>query len=231
MIKCALAWTQVSVGISYPILETPCTVLPHLGVKWIAFLHKFLASIYAGQLLDDPNVPEIQRQGDSHTMDHILESKIFYPTEIRKINYCCLYLQAISMADLAMATCEALDSSKLVGQVLLQSGRISWIPINQERPSETVWVMWTQANLLWSTAEGQLHIPLKTGSRPSTNHETHTSHTTSEGHDRYDININNIWGTTASVPCNNAHPKQATTLHLTRHLSKLNQQVKGMAYS
>ena len=162
MIQCALAWTQVTVGTSYPILETTRTGLPHLEVKWMASLRSFLASIDAGFLLDEPKVPAIQqRQGDSYIMDHILESRIFSPAETRKLNYCRLYLQAITISDLAMASGDALDSSKLVGQALLQSRRTRWIHVNQDRPSEAEWALWRRANLLWTTADGQLHTPLK----------------------------------------------------------------------
>ena len=174
MFQCALAWTQVSVGTSFPILETTSPPLPHMEVKWIASLRKFLASIKAGILLHDPGVPKVQRQGDSYIMDHILESQTFTPRQIRKLNYCRLYLQAITISDLTIPTGEALDPSKLVGKPSLQSSRTTWIPTNQERPTNAEWLLWKRANLIWSTADGRLHTPLKNWTEPI--HKQRNSH-------------------------------------------------------
>ena len=160
MMQCVVAWTQVSVGTSYPILATTHTLLPHLEVKWIASLRHFLASIHAGLTLNDSAVPTLQRQGDSYIMDHILQSQRFTAAEIRKINYCRLSLQAITISDLTQANGEVLDPSNLAGAPSLQSSMTMWVPINQERPSETEWILWRRANLLWSTAKGRLRSPL-----------------------------------------------------------------------
>jgi hypothetical protein len=130
-----------------------------LEVKWIASLRHFLASIHAGLTLNDSAVPTLQRQGDSYIMDHILQSQRFTAAEIRKINYCRLSLQAITISDLTQANGEVLDPSNLAGAPSLQSSMTMWVPINQERPSETGWKLWRRANLLWSTAEGRLRSP------------------------------------------------------------------------
>ena len=140
----------------------------------MASLRKFLASIKAGILLHDHGIPKVQRQGDSYIMDHILESKMFTPRQIRKLNYCRLYLQAITISDLTTTTGNALDPSKLVGHPLLQSSRATWNSINQERPTKAEWLLWKRANLIWSTADGRLNTPHKNWTEPI--HKQRNSH-------------------------------------------------------
>ena len=161
MLKCVLAWTQLSIGVSYPILEHTKTNLPHLEAKWLASLRLFLSTINAGVQVDDPCIPSLQRQGDSYIMDHILEAGIFSSSEVRRLNYCRLYLQAVTISDLTKITGDILDPSKLSGHPSLQSSQTNWITINQDRPSEKEWVLWRKANKLWSNMDGQLHSPLR----------------------------------------------------------------------
>jgi hypothetical protein len=94
LMKCALAWTQVSVGVSYPILENTSTPLPHLEAKWFESLRGFLAGLQASIVVDDPGIPCLQREHDFFIMDKILESKLFSKAEIRKLNIVdCIYRQ------------------------------------------------------------------------------------------------------------------------------------------
>ena len=86
MLQCALTWTQLSVGVSYPLLEHTQSNLPHIEAKWIASLRTFLSTIHAGLLLNNPGIPQLQRQGDSFIMDHILNDGSFTAAEIRRLN-------------------------------------------------------------------------------------------------------------------------------------------------
>ena len=159
-LQCALAWTQLSVGVSYPVLKHTQSNLPHMETKWITSLRNFLATIDVGILLDNPGIPPLQRQGDSFIMDHIINDGSFTAAEIRRLNYCRLYLQAVTVSDLTKTTGDVLDNSKLTGHPSLQSSKSNWIAIHQERPSEKEWSLWRKANRLWSRDDGRLHVPL-----------------------------------------------------------------------
>jgi hypothetical protein len=52
LLKCALAWIHLSVGMPFSIIERTDVPLPHLESKWIASLRIFLASINASIQLD-----------------------------------------------------------------------------------------------------------------------------------------------------------------------------------
>lgn len=85
MFKCTLAWTQLSVGVSYP--QSRSILLPDyriMEVKWLAFLKTFLSTMKAGELLDEPSVAHLQRHGDSCNMNHILEV-ILRPTSLMQL--------------------------------------------------------------------------------------------------------------------------------------------------
>ena len=79
----------------------------------------------------------IQRQRDAYIMDLILDSDQFTPTQIRRLNYCRLYLQAVTISDLTDATGETLDQMKMRGVPDFWSSTTTWIRVNQDRPSET----------------------------------------------------------------------------------------------
>jgi ribonuclease HI len=167
MLKCTIAWAQLNVGVSYSILANTVPMLPHFESKWIQSIRTYLASIHASIELDEPCIPAIQRQGDSHIMDHVLDSRLFSRTEIRQINYCRLYLQAITISDLATTTGDVLDHSKLLGQPSLLSSQSSWLSVHQEYPSMKAWKVWKRANLLWSHPSGALKEPLQKWLCPS----------------------------------------------------------------
>ena len=50
--------------------------------------------------LEEPCIPALQREHDIYLMDSVLGSNHFTPLEIRRINYCPLYLGAVTLSDL-----------------------------------------------------------------------------------------------------------------------------------
>lgn len=62
---------QVSIGVTHFVLERTHTELQHMESKWIASLRMFLAEIQASILLDEPQVPPLQSEGDRYLMDFI----------------------------------------------------------------------------------------------------------------------------------------------------------------
>ena len=93
-------------------------------------------------------------------MDIILQSNQFTPAQIRMLNYCRLYLGAVTLADLTIPNGVALDQAKLKGHISHYSNITRWLKIRQDRSSETQWRLWRRANLLWSTRNGRLFQPL-----------------------------------------------------------------------
>jgi hypothetical protein len=79
-------------------------------------------------------------------MEYALDSRQF--TQIRQINNCRFYLQAITIVDLASPDGEILDHCKLNGTTeSLQGSRTRWLQVNQDKPSPKEWQLWKRANL------------------------------------------------------------------------------------
>ncbi len=155
-----LSWFQIQVGTSSPILEDTKSTLPHLESVWLKSIRQFLASIEGSIRLSLPEVISKQRIHDSVIMDIILESRRFTPREIRRLNYCRLYLKAITISDLATVNGDKLDLVKLQGHFLLIFSRTRGPFIYQERPSHQEWQLWERANRLWGDSDGNLRNPL-----------------------------------------------------------------------
>ncbi len=116
--------------------------LPHCESVWLASMRTFLATINATIEVDEPGIPPKQRQGDEYIMDMILEDGSYTKAQIRRLNYCRLYLQAVTVSDITDADGKVLDFSKRNGDTSLQSSRTTWLHVNQSRPSATEWALW-----------------------------------------------------------------------------------------
>ena len=159
--RIALAWFQVQAGVSFPLLEYPSRPVPQLESKWISSMRDFLAKINAAIVIDDFVPPAPQRLHDFVIMNVIHASGAFNNAEIRRLNYCCLYLQAETASDLTTGVAgDRLDPSKLRGTWSLQGSRHHGNAIYQDRPEGKTWALWRKANKLWSTKQGNLHQPL-----------------------------------------------------------------------
>ena len=165
----ALAWCQRMSGISKPILEFPSITLPHLETSFFPSLRAYLSSTNSALVLEKSHVTPLQRIGDFHLMDRVLEYGQFRPREIRLINYCRLYLQVHTIADLTTAEGTLVDPGFLYDQVSLLSSRSTDLEIIQERPSTPeAWTAWRKACSLWCNIDtGALYQPLGPWKFPS----------------------------------------------------------------
>jgi hypothetical protein len=130
-------------------------------LKWFVSLSTFMARVNASFELDHNGVRPFEREHDTqHIMDIVLESNTFTAAQLRRINYCRLFLQAVTISDLTDATDTQLDASKLSGLPSTTSSTTTWLHVNQDRPSEAEWKLWRRANRLWSSQDGVLLRPL-----------------------------------------------------------------------
>ena len=136
------------------------TLLPHMEAKWIGSLRDYLRHVRAWIEVDDAGIAPAERENDAHIMDLLLKSKKFQPVQIRTLNYCRLYLGAVTLLDLTTPSGIYLDNAKLNGHISRLSSQTRWLTIHQDRPSDAQWTLWRRANKLWSTPKGRLHCPL-----------------------------------------------------------------------
>ena len=160
LLRCSVAWLQASVGTSYSALKYPQTPIPHLESKWLASMLSFLANHGLSIHLDKTYIPPPQRQKDEYIMDLLMSSNHYTPAELRKLNYCRLFLNVTTISELAKPCGTVLDTSILDGTPSSQSSRSTHLAIHQESPSVNEWKMWRRANLIWSDINGKLRKPL-----------------------------------------------------------------------
>ena len=160
LFRCVLAWIQVSVGVSYPVLEQPATELPHMEAIWVSSMRQFLSQTSTTIQLDDPGVPPRQRVSDEYLMDLILATNHYTPADIRKLNYCRLFIDAITVSDLSMPCVTRLDMDKAMGRPQTTSSISHPLAIHQTSPSPVEWRLWQRALLIWSDINGRLRKPL-----------------------------------------------------------------------
>jgi hypothetical protein len=86
-------------------------------------------------------------------MDHILERGNFSGKEIKRINYCQLYYQAVTVSD-------TLAPGVRIGKYTFWSGVTINHSTNQERPDEPTWKLWYRAMKLLANADDRLYVPL-----------------------------------------------------------------------
>ena len=160
LLRCAVAWAQYCAGISTPIFEDVHTPIDYLESRWLLSLRKFLAKIDARIQVDQTGVPPLERENDAYIMDHIMAGKQFSTQEIQSLNYCRMYLGALTIADLTTSKGDRLDNTKLFGSTSLLSTTTKWMKVNQDRPNDSAWKLWKKANTLWSYENGSLRQPL-----------------------------------------------------------------------
>ncbi|KAI2503130.1 hypothetical protein MHU86_11321 [Fragilaria crotonensis] len=118
--------------------------------------------------VDAPSIPKLQRRYDHHLMDAILDSHKFTDAEIRRLNYCRLYLKAVTLADISSINGKYLDKPKWTGESSLVASTTHGNVIYQERPSDQEWTLWRRmCKTLWSDKEGKLREPLGHWTQPT----------------------------------------------------------------
>jgi hypothetical protein len=162
---------QQIAGISKPVLESPHLRLPHLEGSWLTHFRESLTTIRASIQIANLRPIPLQRSHDAYIMDSILSSQQFSDREIRFINYCRFYVQALSLSDLCMAAGTHLQPG--IRDCALPSTSISKLSEPyQELPGPLAWRAWRRLLRLiskpkWNTfSSSQSLAPQRTVSLP-----------------------------------------------------------------
>ena len=99
LIRIAVHGAPFAIGTGTSSLKDVSTKLPHMEVRWCASVRQYLQYIGETIELDDPGMPPLQLCPlySVYIMDMILASGWFQPAQIRQLNYCRLYLQAVTI--------------------------------------------------------------------------------------------------------------------------------------
>eukprot|EP00957_Ditylum_brightwellii_P122127 9313934-Ditylum_brightwellii.AAC.1 len=146
----AYEWAQHQLGWDTPILEDVTSDLPHLEERWLKLLREYLKKIDASiEIYRDMSYP-LQKYGDVHLMPKIIQCLRFKEKEIQQINYCRLYLNVTTLADITDATGKLLDPQMYQGQVSLLSSTAKSFEVNQKKSGIVSWRLWRTAMKIWA---------------------------------------------------------------------------------
>ena len=112
MLAIALSWLQAQSGTSFSVFDDTTIELPHLEGLWFLSVRQFMSLYNITFKLHDTCVPAVQRENDIHIMDHIIKHQSDYKQsriKIKRINYCRLYLQALTISDITDAAGKHID--------------------------------------------------------------------------------------------------------------------------
>jgi hypothetical protein len=160
--KVSLAWWQFVAGTSIPIMEDH-RFLPQIWKesKLIESIRQYLLSIDATIEFNNTYIPPLQREGDAYFMDIVLESGLFTTTEVTYINWCRLFLQVVTVSDMATASGDKLDKAMYHGEISIKSSSTRWYKCHQARPEKQyVWDLWHRACMLVARRNLELFTPL-----------------------------------------------------------------------
>jgi hypothetical protein len=142
MLRIALHWAQYCAGVSFPILETTNTPLHQVEAEWIISMRKYLNKIQGQLQIANASVPPKMREHDEYIMDIAMDTKKFKPSQIRRINYCRMYLNVTTLSDITNATGDIIDPAAIVGKRDQMMAPSQWKRIYQHKPDRSSWAIW-----------------------------------------------------------------------------------------
>jgi hypothetical protein len=105
-------------------------------------LRKYLHEINGSIQIHNPGIPSTMRDHDEHIMDIALNMEKFKPGQLRRINYCRLYLNVTTLADITNANGDTIDTAAFEGNRASMQAPSLWQGIHQQKPDRTSWALW-----------------------------------------------------------------------------------------
>ena len=116
-------------------VENTQAKLPHLESMWITSMRDYMALFNASFKLKDKYIPELQRVGDSYIMAHVLAHGKFSKSEIKRVNWCRLYLGLVTVADMVSAAGTHILRAVYRGNKEAINTTNRWHEVHQKRPN------------------------------------------------------------------------------------------------
>ena len=161
LLRIVMAWVQLCCGVSWFVLERPDIPLQHLEAKWIGSLLEYLNCIKATIQVFNPPIAPRQRENDVFIMDIVVQSGKFKPVEIKRVNYCRMYLNVILLSDICLAGGHAIDPAMYYGKFEETVSKHKDHRVNQQYPVEPkAWEAWRKALHFFCHARGRMHLKL-----------------------------------------------------------------------
>ena len=157
MLLITLDQLQHNSGLSIPLLEDPYVPAPHLEGLWIPQVRSFLRHIQGSLQIADLTIQPLQRQNDFFIMDAAVHCSFLSSSDVKRVNYCRLYLQLLTLSDMTNAQGKRLAPGIRQGIHLWSQSKSILREVHQERPDEASWMIWRRFLNSFSSFHGYLH--------------------------------------------------------------------------
>ena len=141
---------QLEVGITEHLFDLPFHEYGHLTQNsWIRHLWKECWK-HNIKLKGTYNKPKLQRENDICLMQQLIGHNNFTKKQIAAINRCRIYLQALTLSDIANGTGSFVTKMAYEG-IKDQHRKSKWIWPNQAKPQKKDWRLWKDAiEMIWT---------------------------------------------------------------------------------
>ena len=147
-------------GVGYPIMEFPSTHLPHLEGIWLPSVRHYLSEIDGSLTISNLHIQPLQRHGDKYIMELALDFQAFSDVELRQINYCRLYFQALTLSDISNARGTSLAIGIYKGEHSWHQSRSLLQEPYQESPNSRTWSIWRRFLRMLCSNKSDFDTPL-----------------------------------------------------------------------
>jgi hypothetical protein len=144
LLRIALHWAQYCAGIGQAILEDTTTKLPYLESEWITSLRTYLGLIQGSIQVDQSGVIELMREHDKYIMEIAIQQGKYKPHQLRRINYCRMYLNITTISEITNAKGDMIDPAMMNGNKESTISKAKWQGVNQQKPDRVSWNLWRQ---------------------------------------------------------------------------------------
>jgi hypothetical protein len=159
LLNIILSWFQFCASVGNPVFLQPDWQLPHLEGHGLVCIRNFVAYIDAALELTKTHVKPLQRKGDKFLMDRTCNSGLFSPAKLKRLNYCRLYLNVLTLSDVTDAKGTQFAPGILDGIRSVQQSTSKGPSATQERPSNETWALWRRLLHIFRNKD-QLFLPL-----------------------------------------------------------------------
>lgn len=123
-------------------------------------MRRFLSRMEGTLEVDASHCYPPQRQNDRHLMDLAYESKLFTSKELKRLNYCKLYMQVTMVSDITDVSGNRFQLGVFTGQRELMQSWPKELQAIQDKPDYHSWRCWVRLMRWIGKQEGTLHQPL-----------------------------------------------------------------------
>jgi hypothetical protein len=105
LIRITLAWSQLIVSVSYPLLENTNLSIPHLAPNWLSSMRSILERMDASIHIDGvkETLPTPLRENEASIMNVILSLPHVSKSHIRAFNRCWIYFGVAQLSEIGSA--------------------------------------------------------------------------------------------------------------------------------